>query len=363
MGNKKVVLVYGTRPEFIKLISLVQALRKTPKVELLVVNTGQHRELVSALEQVLGLYADLHLDVMAENQNPNHVLSKTVALFDEVIQKHQPDVVLVQGDTTTVLAVGICCFNRQVAVGHVEAGLRSFNMDSPFPEEFNRRTVSMIASYHFAPTALAMKNLEQEGVPKEKLFLTGNTVIDALKYIDEQLIPKGTEPQHSKTILVTAHRRENYGVGIQQISAAVADLANSFPNFRFTWPVHPNPNIHNVVYGTLGNIDNVELIEPMSYLDLVCYMKSVHLILTDSGGIQEEAPYFKKPVIILREETERPEVLHAGFGILVGANKEKIVNAVTTILNDPASYAAMITGENPFGDGRAAERIVKTILA
>jgi UDP-N-acetylglucosamine 2-epimerase (non-hydrolysing) len=250
-----------------------------------------------------------------------------------------------------------------VRVGHVEAGLRSFNIDSPFPEEFNRRTVSMFADYHFAPTSMAMENLRKEGIPESRLFLTGNTVIDALKFINETLLKEGESASETPTILVTAHRRENYGHRIEQICEAVAELAEKYSVYQFIWPVHPNPNINKVVHKTLGKVQNVKLENPMPYLDLVRCLQKSYLILTDSGGIQEEAPFFKKPVVVLREETERPEVLHAGFGKLVGANRRKIVDTVSAILDDKKIYADMTTGENPFGDGRAAERIVKTILA
>ena len=363
--KKKILIVYGTRPEFIKLISLILELRANEAVETIVINTGQHKELVRELEEATGIEPDVNLHVMMENQNPNHVITKTIGLFEELLNLHQPDLVIVQGDTTTVLAVGICCFNRKVKVGHVEAGLRSFDIDSPFPEEFNRRVVSMFATYHFAPTTLAMENLKKEGIPEEKIFLTGNTVIDALRLIDEDVLNASKKNLPSfdgrKMILVTAHRRENYGEGIHQICVAIKELQKKHKDIVFVWPVHPNPNVKNEVYDMLSDLERVNLLAPMDYFDLVSYMRASFLVLTDSGGIQEEVPYFKKPVVVLRKETERPEVIHSGFGVLVGTDKQLIVKEVTDLLENKRRYQQMTEGNNPFGNGRAAEKIIQII--
>lgn len=364
MVKKKVLIVYGTRPEFIKLMSLIELLRAAKEIEVVVINTGQHRELVKALEEAVDIRADIYLDIMMENQSPNHVISKTITLFEEILDEHEPDLVIIQGDTTTVLSVGICCFNRKVKVGHVEAGLRSFNIDSPFPEEFNRRVVSMFASYHFAPTSLAAENLRKEGIPGEKIFMTGNTVIDALRMIDDRLeksVQVKKEAEGKKIILVTAHRRENYGDGIHGICEAIRKLRDTYEDIEFVWPVHPNPNIKDKVYEKLAGLSRIRLIAPLSYLELVGYLKTAYLVLTDSGGIQEEVPYFKKPVIVLRNETERPEVLHAGFGVLAGTDTQRIIEEVSVLLEDEQLYKSRVQGENPFGDGKAANRIIKII--
>lgn len=352
----KIFVVYGTRPELIKLAPLILALKKIDRVELTVISSGQHKEMLTSLEEIFDIEADVSFSIMAENQSINSVVSKIIDLMDGLINKLSPDLVFVQGDTATVLATAMACYYSKVKVAHIEAGLRSFNMNHPFPEEFNRRTVSIFADYNFAPTQLSMENLLNEGVPSEKVIVTGNTVIDALNILKERL---GTRTTDKKIILVTAHRRENHESGIMSICEAIQEILNLRNDVSFIWPVHPNPNVKKVVKSQLSGLDNVQLLEPMDYIELLKTMQSSYLIWTDSGGIQEEAPTFKKPVLILREVTERPEVIDSGFGRLVGTKREAIVEETLKLLNDSAHYISSTSGKNPFGDGKAVDLILK----
>lgn len=354
-----VFAVYGTRPELIKMAPLIIELKKNKDLNLFVVNTGQHREMLTPLEEIFKIKADISLDVMSKGQSVSTVVSKVIQAMEAEFKKHKADLVFVQGDTATVLATAMAAYFSRVKIAHVEAGLRSFDLNHPFPEEFNRKTVSIIADYNFVPTHVSAQNLLNEGVPNNKIFIVGNTVIDALKLI-QPLLKKSLEAK--KTILVTAHRRENHGEGIRNICEAVLSLLKRDSELHFIWPVHPNPKVKEYVYQALGNQERVQLCEPMDYVELLSTIINSTLIWTDSGGIQEECPSFKKPVIILREVTERPEIISSGFGVLVGTSSEKILSQTNHIINDPTIYHQMTSGDNPFGDGIASKKILNVIF-
>lgn len=354
-----VFAVYGTRPELIKMAPLIIELKKNKDLNLFVVNTGQHREMLTPLEEIFKIKADISLGVMSSGQTVSTVVSKVIQAMEAEFRKQKADLVFVQGDTATVLATAMAAYLSRVKIAHVEAGLRSFNLNHPFPEEFNRKTVSIIADYNFVPTQVSAQNLLNEGVPNNKIFVVGNTVIDALKLI-QPFLKKSLEAK--KTILVTAHRRENHGEGIKNICEAVLNLLQLDSEIHFVWPVHPNPEVKEYVYKTLGNQDRVQLCEPMDYIELLSSINSSTLIWTDSGGIQEECPSFRKPLLILRDVTERPEVISAGFGVLVGTTAKEIVKQTKLILNDPEKYKQMISGKNPFGDGTTSKKILEVIF-
>lgn len=354
-----VFAVYGTRPELIKMAPLILELRKEKNIKLFVVNTGQHREMLVSLEKLFQIHPDISLDVMSEGQTVSTVVSKVIMAMEASFKEHKADLVFVQGDTATVLATAMAAYFSKVKIAHVEAGLRSFDLDHPFPEEFNRRTVSIIADYNFVPTQISAQNLIDEGVEIDKIFKVGNTVIDALKLIQPKL---NRSLKSNKTILVTAHRRENHGKGIEDICDAVIQLLKKDETLHFVWPVHPNPKVKAYVHQTLGSMDRVLLTDPMNYIELLTEIQNSTLIWTDSGGIQEEAPSFRKPILILREVTERPEILNSGFGILVGTSSSEIVEQTNLILNDPKKYQDMTSGINPFGDGTASKQILEIIF-
>ncbi len=354
----KVFVVYGTRPELIKVAPLILKLKSLTKVELKVVSTGQHKEMLYDLEKLFEISPDYSLDLMTKDQTVNSVVAKVITKMDELIHQESPELVFVQGDTATVLGASMACFYSKVDVAHIEAGLRSFNLEHPFPEEFNRRVVSIFAKYNFAPTSLSAQNLINEGVNKNQVFVTGNTVIDALNILSEKIETKSFQ---KKLILVTAHRRENHASGIKSICKAIQELLKVRSDVQFVWPVHPNPNVKEVVKELLGELDGVTLLEPIGYLELISTMKSAYIIWTDSGGIQEEAPSFKKPVLILREVTERPEVVDSGFGELTGSNTEKIITSTMRLLDDEAYYSRRISGDNPFGSGNACDQMLKIL--
>jgi len=363
--KKKILLAYGTRPELIKLVPLIYLLRKSNACELLIVNTGQHKEMVDELEKLFSIKPDINFNVMTPNQSPNTVLSEIVGKTTALFSTFKPETVIVQGDTTTVLSIGIAAFYAKINVAHVEAGLRSFDIDNPYPEEFNRRVISLFAKYNFVPTKQTALNLRKEKVKTSTIHITGNTVVDTLRLVLKKLQKKNkgqTDIPTKRKILITAHRRENHEKGIHNICEAVLKILDANNNIEFIWPVHPNPNVQRVVYEKLGKITNVTLCPPLSYAGLVKEMRQSYLIWTDSGGIQEEAPTLKKPVLILRTVTERPEVVDSGFGKLVGTEVEKIVSATNKLLKDRAEYKRMTSGKNPFGDGKAADRIAKILL-
>ena len=358
------MIVMGTRPEAIKLVPVVKELKNRPDTSTVVVATGQHREM---LDQVLGLFLikpDFKLNLMIPNQTLFHVTGKAILGFESVLDSADPDVILVQGDTTTSFIGGLAGFYRQIPVGHVEAGLRTGDKYSPFPEEINRKMLSVLTDYHFAPTIRNRDNLLNEGVSDERIIVTGNTGIDTLfmtvnkDYHHEFL----TDYHYDRLILMTAHRRENFGMPMRCIFEAVANLARRNPGFLIVYPVHLNQNVQQPAHQILGEIANVRLLDPLSYYPFVNLMAKADLILTDSGGIQEEAPSLGKPVLVLRNETERPEAVEAGTVKMVGTDRERIVAESERILYDEKVYQGMARAHNPYGDGKSAPRIVDFLL-
>ncbi len=365
----------GTRPEAIKLAPVVAALERADGFEPLVVNTGQHRELIEQVITLFGIHVDRDLAVMEPNQALAPLMARLLERIDAVLADLEPDMVLAQGDTSTVLATALATFYRQIPFGHVEAGLRTGNLRSPFPEEANRVLTTPLAALHFAPTAAAADNLRREHIDERWIVVTGNTVIDALfMELERQRQPEvarqlaarlcerigpdyGTRP----FVLITGHRRENFGAGFQQICDALATLAARFADHLFIYPVHLNPNVKTVVNQRLGNTKNVRLIDPQPYSEFVALMAACGLALTDSGGVQEEAPSLGKPVLVMRDTTERPEGVAAGTAKLVGADATTIVTEVSRLLTDKAAYRAMSEATNPYGDGQAAPRILAAL--
>ncbi len=364
----KVMVVLGTRPEGIKLAPVIQALQRRAAggvVAVKVCVTGQHREMLGQVMDLFGIVPDINLDLMQAGQTPSQVAARVLLALEPVLQRERPDWVLVQGDTTTVMATAIAAHHLRIKVGHVEAGLRTGDRFNPFPEEMNRVIAGHIADLHFAPTPQARQNLLREGIAAGIVLVTGNTVIDALLEIAARPAPPevaqyAADARH--LILVTAHRRENFGAPLQDICLALRSLAELRTDLRIVYPVHLNPNVQGPVHAALGKVPNIVLLPPVDYLTLVHLMKASTLILTDSGGIQEEAPTLGKPVLVLRQTTERPEAVAAGAVQLVGTDRAAIVAAVTHLLDDRQAYAMMAQVLNPYGDGNAAERIVNALL-
>jgi UDP-N-acetylglucosamine 2-epimerase (non-hydrolysing) len=370
-ARKKITLVFGTRPEAIKLCPVILKLKERPEVETRVCVTAQHRRMLDQVLEAFGVVPDTDLNLMQPNQALAGLTARALTALDEYLGRERPDVVLIQGDTTTVFAAALAAYYRRVAVGHVEAGLRTWNKYSPFPEELNRVMTSRIADWHFAPTEGARQNLLAEGVATERIFVTGNTVIDALQIAVARIrgrrpevpgLPAGLMDDGRPLVLITGHRRENFGEGFDSICRAIATLADRFPQTAFVYPVHLNPNVREPVFRSLGGKENVFLIEPLAYLPFVALLDRCTLALTDSGGVQEEAPSLGKPVLVMRDTTERPEAVAAGVARLVGADAGRIVAEVSTLLTDPAACAAMAGKVNPYGDGRASGRIVSVLL-
>jgi UDP-N-acetylglucosamine 2-epimerase (non-hydrolysing) len=354
----RVLVVYGTRPEAIKMAPVVAALRaRAQRFEPIVCTTAQHREMIDQVQELFGLAPDLDLDLMTPDQGLNELTARVITALDEVLERVRPDWLLVQGDTTTAMGAALAAFHHRIPVGHVEAGLRTGDLTQPFPEEANRRLIDIVAQVLFAPTARARDALLTEGADPDRLFLTGNTIVDALQSVAATL---GDTCRHDE-VLVTVHRRESFGEPIRRICFAVAKLAERFPQLRWIYPVHHNPRVRDPAQLILGRIPNVELHDPFDYPELLRYLKRARIVLTDSGGIQEEAPTFGTPVLILREKTERPEGVEAGVARLIGVEPETIVSAATELLTDTAVYESMATATNPYGDGRAAERIVAVL--
>lgn len=350
----RIMVLYGTRPELIKMAPVVRELRRRPELfTAIVCTTAQHRQMLDQMEEVFALRPDLDLDLMREDQGLNDLAARALEALDRALAETAPGLLLVQGDTTTAMAGALAAFHRGVPVGHVEAGLRTGDLARPFPEEANRRIVDLVSDLCFAPTEHAARRLAAEGVPAEKVFVTGNTVVDALGWISS-LLPE--EPGQEE-VLLTVHRRESFGAPMREIFSAVRDLAGAFPGIRWIYPVHRNPNVWRPAHEMLAGLPNVELHEPFDYLELIRRLRRARLVLTDSGGLQEEAPAFGKPVLVLREMTERPEGVEAGVARLVGSDRGRIVAETTRLLTDREACAAMATAVNPYGDGRAAERI------
>lgn len=357
---KTILSVFGTRPEAIKMAPVLRALGREANLRSLVCVTAQHREM---LDQVLGLFGivpDHDMDLMREGQSLTEITTAALTRLEPYLAEVKPDFLLVQGDTTTTMAASLAAFYRKIPVGHVEAGLRTHDNLYPYPEEVNRRITTVIASRHFAPTRRARENLLREGAAESGIVVTGNTVIDALLEVTAIKPPRLPElPLRGKRIvLLTAHRRENFGAPLQEIFEAARDLVAKYPDVDVVYPVHPNPNVAAPAREALGAVAGVHLIPPLEYKAFCDLMAASYLILTDSGGIQEEAPSLKKPVLVLRDETERPEAVEAGVVRLVGPHRDRILTEARRLLDDPKAYAAMATGANPYGDGKASERIV-----
>ena len=378
---KKILLVFGTRPEAIKMAPLVKKLQEMPEAfQTVVCVTGQHREMLDQVLRLFEITPDFDLNIMKPNQDLYDITSRILLGMRDVLREVQPDIVLVHGDTTTSMAAALAAFYQQIPVGHVEAGLRTGNIYSPWPEEMNRLMTGRIASVHFSPTPLAMQNLLDEHVTEEKIIVTGNTVIDALQMVvgklreDAALAGEvanrigemGYDVQRldgtKRMVLITGHRRENFGEGFLNICHAIKNLAEKHPNVDFVYPMHLNPNVRKPVLEILGKgADNVFLIEPLDYLPFVYMMQHSTLILTDSGGVQEEAPGLGKPVLVMRDTTERPEAVEAGTVLLVGTNREKIEQGVSQLLDDADMYRRMSEAVNPYGDGLACARIAAAL--
>ena len=368
----RVLSVFGTRPEAIKMAPVIRELERRSQsgVESLVCVTGQHREMLDQVLELFGITPDYDLAVMEENQTLAGVAAAVLARLEPVLRQVKPDWVLVQGDTTTVAAASLAAFYARARVGHVEAGLRTYDKWQPFPEEINRRVAGVVADLHFAPTERSRQNLLREGIPAERILVTGNPVIDALHWVaslpSDGKLPGGDlstlAPPHARVILVTAHRRENLGRPLENICLALRELAARYGDaLRIIYPVHLNPNVRGPVHQLLGEVPNIILLPPLDYLPLVHLMRRAHLVLTDSGGIQEEAPGLGKPVLVLRDVTERPEAVEAGTVRLVGTEQSRIVAETERLLEDPVEYQRMARAVNPYGDGHAAERIVDAL--
>lgn len=374
--KRKILVFMGTRPEAVKLAPVVAALRRSHDYHCTVVATGQHKEMFRQVAETFGFAVDVDLDVMRPNQTLAGLTARLLDGIDGWLDSAKPDMALVQGDTTTVLAASLACFYRQIPVGHVEAGLRTGNIWSPFPEEANRKLATPLVALHFAPTEAARKALLREGVAEETISVTGNTVIDALRIEVARQVGDaavraginndlgrllGADWEQWPTILVTGHRRENFGDGIEQICRAIAILAERFPQHRLVYPVHLNPNVLTHVNRLLGGLSNVRLVAPQNYRNFVALMARCRLVLTDSGGVQEEAPSLGKPVLVMRDTTERPEGIAAGTALLTGPKAAAIVEHATRLLTDDDAYRSMATAKNPYGDGYAAEQIVQRL--
>lgn len=365
--KKRVVVVFGTRPEVIKLAPVIHDLRARPdQVDLTLCSTGQHREMLDQTLAAFDLRPDRELRLMQAGQHPTDLLGRLLIGLRGVLAETRPDVVVVQGDTTTVMAAALAAFLHGARVAHVEAGLRTGDRRAPFPEEVNRRVAGVVADHHFAPTVRARENLLSEGVGPESIFLTGNTVVDALHWMRSKVadlpLPAHLDPGPARLVLITAHRRENFGEPFRELCRALRDIAERFEDVCLLYPVHLNPNVQGVVHDILDGCPRVRLVEPVDYAHFVALLTRAHLVLTDSGGIQEEAPALGKPVLVMREKTERPEAVAAGVVRLVGTDRSRIVSEATALLSDPAAYATMARMVDVYGDGRAAARIGEVIV-
>ena len=361
----KILIIFGTRPEAIKMAPLVLSLRQSLEVKVCV--TGQHRQMLDQVLRLFQIVPDYDLNLMKPNQNLANLTAEVLNGVTQILQKRKFDWVLVQGDTTSTMAGAMAAFYQKVRVGHVEAGLRTYNLNSPFPEELNRQVTSKMAQLHFAPTAESKQNLLKEGFSENNISITGNTVIDALLWVLEHSTPLDLalpiDLQQSRMILVTGHRRENFGEGFQQICEALQTIALQQPDVQIVYPVHLNPNVLEPVNRILSNLPNMHLLEPLEYPQFVHLMNQSALILTDSGGVQEEAPSLGKPVLVMRDTTERPEAVQAGTVKLVGANQRTIVDETIRLLNDSEAYRKMAFAHNPYGDGTASKKTMDALMS
>lgn len=366
MSRINVLIAFGTRPEAIKMAPVVKVLQADTQINAKVLVTAQHREMLDQVLNVFDIHPDFDLDIMKPNQTLSQLSARILGKMDDVFQEFRPDIVLVHGDTLTAFVVAQSAFYNQIDIGHVEAGLRTYNLKSPWPEEGNRQLISRIARLHFVPTTISSQSLISEGLKQEDIFITGNTVIDALLSVTNQNdlpLPKLSEElllklnSNEKMVLITGHRRENFGDGFKNICLALKQLAETNPAVKFIYPVHLNPNVKNVVNSYLSNVKNIALIPPQSYLEFVNLMKHSYIILTDSGGIQEEAPSLGIPVLVMRDTTERPEAVSAGTVKLVGTDQTSIISNVQTLLDDEKLYRSMSDASNPYGNGHAANQI------
>lgn len=372
--RKRVLVVFGTRPEAIKMAPVVRELRKYPEeIETRVCVTAQHREMVDQVSQLFDICPDYDLNIMQQDQSLSQITANVLSRFESVVIKQKPDWILIQGDTTTVMAAALVAFYHRVKLGHVEAGLRTWDKFQPFPEEINRKIAGSISDLHFAPTETARNNLLREGVADASIRVTGNTGIDALYWVASRpmtsevyslfrglgLNGKGISP---RVILVTAHRRENFGEPLENICNALKDIAAERSDVRIVYPVHLNPNVRRVVYKVLSGAPNVTLLDPLDYFPMVQLMKHAYMVLTDSGGLQEEAPGLGKPVLVLRKATERPEGVEAGTARVIGTDRVRVAEEIVELLDNAEKYGRMARTINPYGDGKAAERIVAALM-
>lgn len=369
MAKLKVMAVFGTRPEAIKMAPVVLELKKHPEeIETIVAVTAQHREMLDQVLDLFGIVPDYDLDIMAQGQTLFDITSKAMLGLNTVLTEAKPDIILVHGDTTTTFAGALAAFYHQIKVGHVEAGLRTHNKYSPYPEEMNRKLTGAIADLHFAPTPTAEGNLAKESITGMNVFVTGNTVIDALlatvnkDYVFDHSVLQNIDYEGSKVILVTTHRRENLGEPMRHVYQALAQLIADYPDAQIVFPMHKNPRVREVVAEELGGMERVHLIDPLDYEPFANLLARAYLVLTDSGGIQEEAPALGKPVLVLRDTTERPEAIEAGTVKLIGTDKQRVYDEASLLLSNREEYAKMAEACNPYGDGHASERIVEALL-
>lgn len=364
----KVLFVFGTRPEAIKMAPVIKAMTQQPEYfEICICVTAQHREMLDQILKLFAIQPDYDLNLMQPNQSLSQLTACMFSALDPIICQVKPNWLLVQGDTTTVMVASLVGYYHQIKVGHIEAGLRTYDKYQPFPEEINRHITGTIADLHFAPTAMARDNLLNEGIQPQTIQVTGNTVIDTLCHVtkiqfDFSQGPLATIPFDKRIILVTAHRRENFGQPLQSICQALKEIARLYPNIHLVYPVHLNPNVQMLVYDLLGQVPNITLFNPLDYLSFVHLMKQSYLVLTDSGGLQEEAPSLGKPVLVLRDTTERPEAIRAGTAKLVGTETQTIIQEVSMLLDDQKVYTTMAKTANPYGDGYASQRIAQALL-
>ncbi|WP_262300357.1 non-hydrolyzing UDP-N-acetylglucosamine 2-epimerase [Microvirga sesbaniae] len=363
-SKKRIVCVIGTRPEAIKMAPVILKLREAPWAETTVVATGQHRELLDQSLSVFGVNVHRNLEVMVEGQSLPRLTARLFERLEPCLSDLAPDMLLAQGDTTSVLVAAMVCFYQNIPFGHVEAGLRTADIHLPFPEEFNRRVAGLLSTLHFAPTRGAQANLHRAGISDASVFVTGNTCIDALHWMKDRAPPLPfSVGEGSKVALVTAHRRENMGEPMRQMFQAILDLRRRYPDLEFIYPVHPNPGVGQLARDMLSREVGIHMCPPLDYPTLVSVLRRATFVLTDSGGLQEEAPALGKPVLVMRSETERPEAVELGVARLVGSDRNRIVAEVSRLLDDPEFYGSMSLGISPYGDGRAAERICEHVRA